>query len=243
MTSFAIDSRSRPVRDQTSNGLGQLDTDVPHNDQNHSRGKGSPGLSLQIKPQSSADREGSSPVANKMAINRGRFERGATEPLLLSGSPPGSRVIKATSHSPGSPGSRQSPLYARSFLTAMIGEHQRRTKEALASSSPTDPKSPSSGLPQQMSPNPTSPAAPSKGQARENPSSSPSEAERPQSPLFVRKFVTDTVDKEMRKKPNTSPVEKDPLKATVVNGDMSNGVRCVCARACVYVCACVCVQD
>ena len=37
------------------------------------------------------------------------------------------------------------------------------------------------------------------------------------------------IGQEMKKMPSTPPVQNEPLQATLVNGDMSNGVgRCVC---------------
>ena len=42
------------------------------------------------------------------------------------------------------------------------------------------------------------------------------------------------VAQEMKKMPSTPPVQNEPLQATLVNGDMSNGVgRCVGGGACV----------
>ena len=226
MTSYT--SRNRPIRDQATNGLGLVDAESPP-----PRGGRSPGLSLHITQQPSANREGSPSVANRTYTNRSRLERGQTEPLLISTSPPSPYVAKATSHSPGSPSSRQSPLAARNILAHVIAQHQKR--EALASSSPTNPESPSFTLPQQTFPNPTSPPSPSKGQAQENPSPSSSATDRPQLPLLVRKCERDAVNKEITKESSTSPMQKNPLQTSVVNGDMSNGIRCVCGgRGCEY---------
>ena len=48
------------------------------------------------------------------------------------------------------------------------------------------------------------------------------------------------------KESSTSPMQKNPLQTSVVNGDMSNGFRCVygvcvnmCVRVCVGVCMCL----
>ena len=220
MTSYT--SRNRPIRDQATNGLGLVDAESPQ-----PRGRGSPGLSLHIAQQPSANGEGSPSVANRMHVNRSRLDRGQTEPLLIGASPPSPSIYfaKATSHSPGSPSSRRSPLAARNILAHVIAQHQKR--EALASSSPTNPESPSFTLPQQTFPNPTSPPSPSKGQAQENPSPSSSATDRPQSPLLVRKHERDAVNKETTKESSKSPMQKNPLQTSVVNGDMSNGIRCV----------------
>ena len=62
------------------------------------------------------------------------------------------------------------------------------------------------------------------------------------------------VAQEMKKMPSTPPVQNEPLQATLVNGDMSNGVgRCVGGRGmcgvgvgehvCRHVCTCGCVGE